>query len=157
MEIIEYLKKDKRLFLVLLLVLILILTFGVFFLRSKNNTQQKVSNKVSEDKAKILKDVQVEVNPAEGKENTILLLIKNIPEGTEMIEYELTYETEDKGLQGVIGTLDDIEGKSYEKEIFLGTCSSGVCVPHKVKGSITLLLRFAGSYGDVVFEKSYEI
>ncbi len=149
--------KENKILLVLGAFLLVILVLGVIFYSSRRKSKKVIPRADYQKKSKVLKDVKIKVSSAKGKKSTILLSIENIPQGTESIDYELTYETEDKGLQGVIGTIDDLKGSSYEKEIFLGTCSSGVCIEHKVKGSINLVLRFSGDYGEEVFEKTYEI
>lgn len=92
----------------------------------------------------------------EGREVT--LSVNGIPQGTDSIEYSLSYETIKQGIQGVIGTVS-LEGgeKSYSKDITLGTCSSGTCTYHDVSGAITLSLKFTGSYGERLFEKEYNL
>ena len=96
------------------------------------------------------------VSSSQGREVT--LQINGIPRGTETIDYELSYQTAEQGLQGVIGTiqLDQGEG-AVDKNLTLGTCSSGTCVYHQVAGKIRLNLRFTGEYGDKVFEKEYQL
>ncbi|OGK12192.1 hypothetical protein A3C98_04355 [Candidatus Roizmanbacteria bacterium RIFCSPHIGHO2_02_FULL_37_15] len=96
------------------------------------------------------------ITSSAGREVT--LQIKSIPTGTESIDYELSYQTKQQGLQGVIGTIPvNINQSKLEKTLTLGTCSSGTCVYHQVVGKIRLNLRFTGDYGDKVFEKEYEI
>ncbi|GIW63159.1 MAG: hypothetical protein KatS3mg091_852 [Patescibacteria group bacterium] len=88
--------------------------------------------------------------------NSINLLVSNIPESTDSIEYEITYNTKDGVTQGVIGTITDVVADNLKKEIFLGTCSSGSCVTHTVKDKISVLLRFTGGYGSGVLEKEFD-
>jgi len=96
------------------------------------------------------------ISSSAGRE--VALQIKNIPEGTESIDYELSYQTKQQGLQGVIGTIEMKKNDSnVDKTLTLGTCSSGACVYHQVVGKIRLNLRFTGKYGDKVFEKEYDI
>lgn len=90
-----------------------------------------------------------------GKE--VMLEIKHIPTDTRTIEYELSYQTRQQGLQGVIGTIMLNNESKYEKRITLGTCSSGKCVYHEVVGKIKLTLKFTGGYGDKLFEKEVPI
>jgi hypothetical protein len=90
-----------------------------------------------------------------GKE--VVLEIKDIPTNTQTIDYELSYQTRQQGLQGVIGTITLNNESKYEKRITLGTCSSGRCVYHEVVGKIKLSLKFSGSYGEKLFDKEYEI
>jgi len=101
--------------------------------------------------------VKISLKPLiEGKE--IMLTIENIPEKTQLIDYELSYQTAKQGLQGVIGTIDLSKNeKKYEKRITLGTCSSGTCVYHQVVGKIRLTLKFTGDYGEKIFEKDYQL
>lgn len=88
----------------------------------------------------------------------LILGINSIPTGTNTIDYELSYQTAQQGLQGVIGTISVSNNKNnYQKSITLGTCSSGKCVYHQVVGKIKLTLRFNGDYGEKIFEKDYEI
>lgn len=88
----------------------------------------------------------------------VTLQIKGIPSDTESIDYELSYQTAQQGLQGVIGTIQLKSGETeVDKSLTLGTCSSGTCVYHDVTGKIRLNLRFTGEYGDKVFEKEYEL
>ncbi len=144
---------------ILVSIVLLFIVVSAFFLYKKQTSKKRaVLQDVSEkqSKNKLLGNLKVQVTKGKRK-GSVVLKIQGIPEGTTEVEYELTYPTKDKGLQGVIGTLDEIEGKSYEKEIFLGTCSSGTCVQHKLAGSISLLLRFRGSFGEISFENEYTI
>ncbi len=100
--------------------------------------------------------VKVALTPSSaGKEVT--LDITDIPSGTQSIDYELSYQTSQEGLQGVIGTITLTNETEYQKKITLGTCSSGTCVYHHVVGDIKLTLKFSGSYGEKLFEKSYPV
>ena len=96
------------------------------------------------------------VSSSAGRE--VVLQIKSIPSGTDTIDYELSYQTKQQGLQGVIGTVELKKNESeVDKTLTLGTCSSGTCIYHQVLGKIRLNLRFTGDYGDKVFEKEYEL
>lgn len=88
----------------------------------------------------------------------VSLTVKGIPNGSESFEYSLSYETKQQGTQGVIGTVIlGASDSSYEKDITLGTCSSGKCVYHEVVGKVMLSLKFVGSYGERIFEKEYSL
>jgi len=101
--------------------------------------------------------VKVDLLPkVAGKE--VALKIENIPSGTTTVEYSLSYDTIKQGLQGVIGTIQINDSEvSYDKQITLGTCSSGSCVYHEVKGAIKLSLKFSGNYGERLFEKDFNL
>lgn len=100
--------------------------------------------------------VRVNLTAVPGKKD-IKLKIEEIPAGTQSIEYELSYQTKSKGLQGIIGTITVNEEKKYEKNLTLGTCSSGTCVYHEVTGAIKLNLKFNGEYGERMFVKEFDL
>lgn len=87
----------------------------------------------------------------------IVLEGKGIPNGTSSMDYELSYDTKDQGKQGVIGTISTINGNSFEKQMTLGTCSSGRCVYHEVIGSIQVTLKFTGEYGEKILIKELSL
>ena len=87
----------------------------------------------------------------------ILLKSEGIPTGTTSIDYELSYDTKAQGKQGVIGTVTDFTGNSFEKQMTLGTCSSGHCVYHEVVGAVQVTLKFTGDYGEKVLSKEFTL
>ncbi len=138
--------------------LIVVILFGMFFLRGKRSLQKTTSSTEPTEAVIPTVDSSVQVNltsSSGGKE--VVLDIKGIPSGTQSIDYELSYQTKQQGLQGVIGTITLNTKSRYEKKITLGTCSSGKCVYHEVVGKIKLTLKFIGVYGDKFFEKEYEL
>lgn len=139
--------------------LLIIIFLAVFFVfRGKGNQKQELANLEPTETVIPTVDSSVQVNltsTSAGKE--VVLDIQGIPTGTESIDYELSYQTRQQGLQGVIGTLAIQNESGYEKRITLGTCSSGKCVYHEVVGKIKLTLKFTGSYGDKVFEKEVSL
>jgi hypothetical protein len=86
-------------------------------------------------------------------------MINGIPSGTDSIEYEMSYNTAEQGLQGIVPDEPiSVKGKSsYSKEFFLGTQSSGARTYHKVEGPVRIALKFNGSYGARSFEKDFEL
>ena len=87
----------------------------------------------------------------------IVLKSEGIPNGTTSVDYELSYDTKAQGKQGVIGTISDFTGNSFEKQMTLGTCSSGHCVYHEVVGAIQVTLKFTGDYGEKVLSKEFTL
>lgn len=101
-------------------------------------------------------NVKVDLISSNRKEAT--LIIRGIPNGTTSIEYVLSYETVEGGLQGINSTITLANGeREFTKQITLGTCSSGTCVYHNIKGKIKVELKFNGNYGEKIYEKQYEI
>lgn len=99
--------------------------------------------------------VRISLTPLTGKKE-VMLSIKNMPKNTNSLEYILSYETVEGGLQGVNSTAE-ITGNDFEKKITLGTCSSGTCVYHNIKDKIKIELVFKGDNGDKYFTKEYKI
>lgn len=87
----------------------------------------------------------------------IVLKSTSLPKGTTSVDYELSYDTKGQGKQGVIGTISNISGNTIEKQMTLGTCSSGRCVYHEVVGAIQVTLKFTGDYGEKVFSKEFSL
>ncbi len=140
---------------VLLSVVVLIIISAKFFIKSKNTPGAGTvtpTEVVEQAVPTIDSSVNVSLTKiAGGKE--VSLSVAGIPSGTKSVDYELSYETEKQGLQGVIGSIKIGSEKSFEKQLTLGTCSSGTCVYHQVTGPIKLDLRFSGDYGEKTFEK----
>lgn len=152
-------KSKKNIFIIIAIFIIILLS--VQFLFAGNKTEKESTDKeITQEEVIPTVDNSVQVNlTKEQNASEVVLSIKDFPPQTEKIEYELSYQTEAQGLQGVVGSIDytAVEKNEYEKKITLGTCSSGKCVYHKVVGNIKLLLRFNGKYGMRIFEKEYEL
>ncbi len=151
--------KLRKLQLVLIGITIVILfLIGVLIVRGMKPSQKETQTLQPTETVIPTLDSSVKVDLTSslgGKE--VVLEIKDIPATTQTIDYELSYQTKQQGLQGVIGTITLDKESKYEKRITLGTCSSGKCVYHEVVGKVKLTLKFTGDYGDKIFEKEYEI
>ncbi|GIW64961.1 MAG: hypothetical protein KatS3mg092_0894 [Patescibacteria group bacterium] len=108
------------------------------------------------------------------KKGEALLTVTNEPKNTSTIDFELSYQVVNNDVsEGGEGTVEQgVIGKCYKQEkewqcgesnnggsrkIILGTCSSGTCRYHNIVGSIKILLRFTGDYGQKIFEKEYQL
>jgi hypothetical protein len=138
------------------LIVLVLLVAGVFIFSRKQDNKAIVTNASPTDQIIPTIDSSVKVDLTSttgGKE--VILTIKSIPLGTNSIDYELSYQTAQQGLQGVIGTITPAGESNYEKKLTLGTCSSGTCVYHQVVGKIKLTLKFNSDSGEKIFEKEY--
>ena len=139
-----------------LIVLLLIVGYWLFT-RTKSTQQQTTGVEPTEEILPTVDDsVKVSLEGVSGNRE-VNLEVKNLPNGTESVDYELSYQTASQGLQGVIGTVITNSKSSFEKKLTLGTCSSGACVYHQVVGKIKLTIKFSGDYGEKIFEKEYEL
>lgn len=117
-----------------------------FFTRSKEKVAPGGGTKKSQEQ--VVKELPLEERPfvsltprLDGHE--FHLIISNIPGGTDSVEYELVYKVASGVTQGVPGTVK-LSGKtSLERDLLLGTCSSGRCRYDEgvEKGAFTLRLR----------------
>ena len=138
--------------------LVLFLLSGYWLLIGrKGNSNNKNEQVVPTDAVVPTIDSSVEINltPLAGRKE-VMLSIKNMPKNTNNLEYILSYETIEGGLQGVNSTAE-ITDSDFEKKITLGTCSSGTCVYHNIKDKIKVELVFKGDSGDKYFTKEYEL
>lgn len=158
----ESLRKNKN---AVIVVIILLLLVAIGFFITRDGGDEVVDDTTRDS---VLPDVEVlpTVDPsvevllevdALGREAT--LSIENYPKGTELIEYELSYDALVDGEsvpKGVIGTIDIEKGRAT-KDITLGTCSSGVCKFDEGVKLISVTLKFEGGYGAQLFEGEFEI
>ncbi len=148
--------QNKKILLLVLLVFFLIIFLFFALTGKKSKTKKPTTTPLSDELVipTVDSSVRVELNKlSSGQE--VLLKIENAPKNTQLIEYELSYDTISQGYQGVIGSFDGRPEQVYEKKIYLGTCSSGTCVPHQLKGKIKVSLKFSGNYGERVYEKEF--
>lgn len=149
-------QKTKMILGGVLVVLVIILGYWLFMGRKTTANNQGEQVVTSEEVIPTV-DSSVKVSlTAQTGNKEVLLSIKNMPRGTNNLEYILSYETVEGGLQGVNSTAE-ITGSDFEKKITLGTCSSGTCVYHNIKGKIKVELIFKGDYGSKYFAKEYAI
>jgi hypothetical protein len=127
------------------------------FVGRKTNVTKKSETVAPEDGVIPTIDNSVEISlTAQTGKKEVTLSIQNMPSNTTGLEYILSYETVEGGLQGVNSTAE-ITGRNFEKKITLGTCSSGTCVYHNIKDKIKVELIFKSEGGDKYFTKEYTI
>lgn len=130
---------------------------GVFFSQQKPKVTPQASKKEELGAIPTVDaSTTVTLSALQGNKE-IVLKSAGIPNGTTSVDYELSYDTKAQGKQGVIGTISDIVGNSFEKQMTLGTCSSGHCVYHEVVGAIQVTLKFTGEYGEKVLSKEFTL
>lgn len=140
------------------LIVLLVISYFVFFRSSKKEEAQKRGALPTEAVIPTVDSSVIVKLAYKIKGQEVTLKINGIPKGTEFIEYSLEYDTESNGIQGIIGDVElDRYQKSYEKDLTLGTCSSGRCMYHKVVGSILVSIKFTGDYGEKIFEDEFTL
>jgi hypothetical protein len=154
---------NKKYIAIVAAVVVVLLAGVSFMVLGKKQSNTAASNKTelptnSEVVPTVDSSVKVTVEPTDASKHTIALKVNGLPNGTETLEYELTYDTKAQGLQGIVPDPVNVKGKtSFEKDILLGTESSGAKTYHEVVGPIKVSLKFTGSYGAKSFEKDFEL
>ncbi|MFZ5845114.1 MAG: hypothetical protein ACOY0S_01455 [Patescibacteria group bacterium] len=104
--------------------------------------------------------VIVEASKSRSKDNTVVLSVKGLASKYASVAYELTYES-----QGLIKGVNsgsrpiDVSGKdSFEREVYLGTCSRNVCKPDLGVKKVSVALEFTDTAGKrSQFSKEFEL
>jgi predicted small secreted protein len=160
----ENLMKNKPLLIgISVIVVILVVVVGMKFAGKSTSSTQQTENVLPQTDTIKPVDASVIVTLKEttpGQEVT--LTVDKIPEGTNTIEYELSYDATGPNGEvqprGALASPIDVTGKkSIQRAITLGTCSSGKCVYDKGVKTIKAALKFNGTYGVRSFEKEYAL
>lgn len=137
---------NKALPILLVVVIILGLIGGGAFFFFKSSTKAPIS-KMQEDEEAV-KDIPLEQRPyisltprTDGHE--LHLSVSKIPSGIATVEYDVFYTNADGVNQGATGSGKLNGGTTLERDILLGSCSSGKCKYDEgvEKGTFTLKLR----------------
>lgn len=85
-----------------------------------------------------------------GSGRQYVLTIDKIPEGVTGVSYEITYDTKNKGTQGIVGSPVTLKGgqtKYTNDKIIFGTCSGSKCVYDEGVSNIEVNIRLTYSDG----------
>ncbi len=138
-------------------VIVLGIVGGIFLFKQKPTTVPRVQKQTETDAIPTVDSSTVATLKGLQGNKEMLLSATGVPNGTTSVDYELSYDTKAQGKQGVIGTISEITGNTFQKQMTLGTCSSGRCVYHEVVGSIQVTLKFTGDYGEKVLVKEFSL
>lgn len=123
--------------------------------RTPQEPQEEV---VQEDLEPIDPNIKVDVRTV--KANIIVIAVSGMGGKVASVSYEVTYESQGI-IQGVNSGSKPIETAgqdSFEREVYLGTCSRNVCRPHPGVKSVTVVLEFHNASGKKSqFSQEYEI
>ncbi len=102
--------------------------------------------------------ISVDLTKSTSAANTVIVSVKGMGGKMTSVAYELMYES--KGVtQGVTGKSVDVSGKdTFERDLYLGTCSRNVCTPHLGVTKVNLVLVFTDTSGkQSQFSKDYTL
>ena len=144
------------------LIVVILVVSGIIVTQKDNSTKDK-------SRADVLPEVELipTVGPevkvilkADAKKREATIQIAGIPNGTQSVEYELSYNAlveEESVPKGVIGTIEYDGEDPITRKITLGTCSSGTCKYDEGVSHIKVTLKFQGDYGSQLFEGEFDI
>src|SRR3989344_6077001 len=111
-------------------VVVLGLVAGLVLTRGKSDVKTKIKPTPTPSVELLPQDaLEVTLKAAAGREYT--LTIDKIPDGITSLSYEITYDTANKGTQGIVGspvTLKAGQTKYINDQTIFGTCSRNKCV-----------------------------
>ncbi|HRN69699.1 MAG TPA: hypothetical protein PLS49_00815 [Candidatus Woesebacteria bacterium] len=155
-------QNKKQLYIIGGVILVLVAAIAFMMFKGKNNQE-------TAEKESVFKESEEEILPVDSsvkvtiKGNTEgVITVSGIPEGTNQIEYQLTYNKKNlvdgEGLQdGIFGRIDVKNQTEVEEDITFGTCSSGVCRYHNIDGPVSGSFLFTGSYGKRILEQKFDL
>ena len=156
-------KKNPLIFIIPGVIILVIL--GFFLIKVFGNKGEP--KKVTQEDApieEILREVDssVEVNLLKSmvKDNSVVITIKGLASRYVSIGYELQYESGGvgKGVTSGSKPLDVTGQDTFEREIYLGTCSKNVCKPDPGVSKVGLVLEFTNTAGTKTqFSKEFEL
>jgi hypothetical protein len=116
------------------------------FLLTRGTSEEKVAIPSPTPKVEIelLSSDALDVTFKPGTARQYTLTIDGIPEGVSAISYEITYDTTNKGIQGVVGSpiaLKEGQMKYVNDKLIFGTCSRGKCVFDEGVNNIQINIR----------------
>lgn len=99
---------------------------------------------IEETLAQVDASVSVDLKKSTSKDNTVVINVKGLGQKYVSIGYELQYESGGvgKGVTSGSKPLDVTGQDTFEREIYLGTCSKNVCKPDVGVSKVSLVLEF---------------
>ena len=142
---------------------IVVLVIGVVGLITFSNPKKQdmaiVEEELVEELEPLASSVVVAVTRSKTKDNTLVLSISGTQKKYTAVAYELSYDSQ--GItQGVTSKPIDVAGKDsfVRDDIYLGTCSKTVCLPHPGVKKVSLVLEFTATSGKKAqFSKDFEL
>lgn len=155
-------QRSNRKPLIIIILAIVVIVIGGTIVSSKNKSSNTSTDEESafEGLPQADKNIQVELVAVE-KGKIYTLTVSKIPKEVTGVEYEMQYKTEGpdgkEKIEGIFGTAQ-VQNGSFNKEVILGTESSGVRRYHKLTdGKATLTLKFVAAKGASRLQKKFDL
>lgn len=142
----------KKFLPIILLVIGLVVVGVAFFFvrRARQGGDEEIDDESALIEVSLEKRPVASLTPSEDGHYIFMRIIKLMVEGAETLDYELLYKVQDGGTQGVPGTIK-LKGQSeIERELLLGSESSGKYRYDEGVEQGTLTLRFRNERGKLM-------
>ena len=153
--------KNKSMMIIGAVAVISIVIIAGWLLMKKDNPKvtEKSPTVIKNEAAIPTVDASVQVDLAYTEpRKKVRITVNSIPAKTDMIEYAVTYDLSNGGLQGFQGEIKPAgKAEAVTDGKNLGTCSSGVCRYDDITGHMKIDMKFTGDYGERLFEKEFQL
>lgn len=154
------LKKFNIIIVGIILVVLVLAAIGIKMLTSPKEVVTEATPTPVEILPTIDSSVVVDLTFTSNKKSMVLS-INNIPDNTDTIDYEISYNTGENIPKGNIGQIKVSGKKEIQRsgeELTLGTCSRGVCKYYEGVTKVSLALKFHKADGSSsIFQKEYSL
>jgi hypothetical protein len=95
------------------------------------------------------KSIVVSATSSKSKDNTVVLNASGLAGKVNFVAYEMTYESGGlvKGVNSGSKPIETLGKDSFEREVYLGTCSKNVCKPDAGVDKISVVMEFTDGSG----------
>lgn len=143
-------------------IIVLLLVTGLVVYKAAFSTRPApvADDIVQQDLPAVESAIKVDLTKSKTEANTVVISVNGMGKKMVSVAYELTYDS-----QGLIKGVNsgskpaDVSGKdTFERPIYLGTCSRNVCKPDAGVSKVTLTLVFTDTAGkQSQFSKDYTL
>ena len=154
--------KNKMMFVYIGLAVLLIVT-GVVVYKAVAPSKEPVVEQTQEEQDLTLPQVDSSVAVSlekAAKANTVVLNVKGLASKYSTVGYEFSYDSKGliKGVNSGNKPLDVAGKDSFDREVYLGTCSRNDCTPDTGVTKITVTLEFTDTTGKKSqFSKDFDL
>lgn len=138
--------------------------FGIYKILGNSSKQDSVASHEEEVTSDTIEPLDpsiiVQAKKSRTKDHTVVLSISGLGGNVKSIAYELTYDSQGliKGVNSGSKTIDVSGQDSFEREVYLGTCSRNVCKPDQGVEKVSVVLEFTNSSSKKSqFSKEYDL
>jgi hypothetical protein len=154
--------KNKTTIIIIILAVLLLGTAGLVYKVISSRSSKPVAQ--TKDVVEILPQVDasviVTVKKSTSAANTVVMQATGLAGKMVSIGYELTYESQGliKGVNSGSSAIDVTGKDTFERDIYLGTCSRNVCKPDAGVTKVSVVLEFTDKDGKKSqFSKDYTL